>query len=58
MVAWNDAERSFDCPCHGSRFDGRGHLLHGPATRGLAPVDSDEPPSDPVPTEDGAEAPA
>jgi nitrite reductase/ring-hydroxylating ferredoxin subunit len=26
------------CPCHGSRFDLRGHLQHGPATRGLQPL--------------------
>ncbi|WP_394843508.1 FAD-dependent oxidoreductase [Pendulispora brunnea] len=34
-VAFNNAERSWDCPCHGSRFDTEGRLLHGPAARGL-----------------------
>lgn len=35
VVAWNDAERSWDCPAHGSRFDGRGHCIHGPAVGDL-----------------------
>lgn len=35
VVAWNSAERSWDCPCHGSRFDPYGRVLTGPATRDL-----------------------
>jgi nitrite reductase/ring-hydroxylating ferredoxin subunit len=35
QVAWNAAERSWDCPCHGSRFDPDGQILNGPATRPL-----------------------
>lgn len=35
-VAWNTAERSWDCPCHGSRFGQDGKCLQGPATRDLA----------------------
>jgi len=41
VVHWNEAECSWDCPCHGSRFDPRdGSRLNGPADRGLAPVDA------------------
>lgn len=35
IVRWNDAERSWDCPLHGSRFDQDGSVLEGPAVCGL-----------------------
>lgn len=35
ILTWNDAERSWDCPLHGSRFDAQGRLLEGPATEDL-----------------------
>jgi glycine/D-amino acid oxidase-like deaminating enzyme/nitrite reductase/ring-hydroxylating ferredoxin subunit len=37
VVTWNDAELSWDCPLHGSRFDASGAVLEGPAVTGLAP---------------------
>ncbi|TBN56391.1 FAD-dependent oxidoreductase [Glaciihabitans arcticus] len=37
-LTWNDAERSWDCPAHGSRFSASGTRLEGPATRDLTPV--------------------
>jgi Rieske Fe-S protein len=39
MVGWNSAEKSWDCPCHGSRFSYEGEILTGPARRGLEQVD-------------------
>jgi glycine/D-amino acid oxidase-like deaminating enzyme/nitrite reductase/ring-hydroxylating ferredoxin subunit len=35
VVTWNDAEHSWDCPAHGSRFAADGAVLGGPARRGL-----------------------
>ncbi len=35
QVNWNTAERSWDCPCHGSRFSPEGEVLHGPAVHRL-----------------------
>jgi glycine/D-amino acid oxidase-like deaminating enzyme/nitrite reductase/ring-hydroxylating ferredoxin subunit len=35
IVHFNDAERTWDCPCHGSRFDLDGHVIDGPASDDL-----------------------
>jgi Rieske Fe-S protein len=52
-VGWNTAEKSWDCPCHGGRFDALGQVLNGPPLQPLEArplteptpvlVDDDEP---------------
>jgi nitrite reductase/ring-hydroxylating ferredoxin subunit len=37
LVAWNAAERTWDCPCHGSRYSYEGKVIQGPAVDDLAP---------------------
>ena len=41
VVQWNAAEKSWDCPCHASRFDVDGGVLQGPAVKDLAPRDAE-----------------
>jgi glycine/D-amino acid oxidase-like deaminating enzyme/nitrite reductase/ring-hydroxylating ferredoxin subunit len=38
LVQFNDAEQSWDCPCHGSRFSTDGAVINGPAVKGLEPA--------------------
>jgi glycine/D-amino acid oxidase-like deaminating enzyme/nitrite reductase/ring-hydroxylating ferredoxin subunit len=42
IVDWNSAERTWDCPCHGSRFDPYGRVVNGPAISDLSPAGDDE----------------
>ena len=39
IVEWNSSEKSWDCPCHGSRYAADGHVINGPAGRGLSRQD-------------------
>ncbi len=41
ILQWNNTERSFDCPCHGSRFSCKGKLMNGPANTDLKPLDKE-----------------
>lgn len=38
IVRWNNTEKTWDCPCHGSRFDPYGSVINGPAIVGLSRV--------------------
>jgi len=42
IVQWNAAEKTWDCPCHGSRFDVDGKVLNGPTLAGLPQVEHAE----------------
>jgi Rieske Fe-S protein len=54
VVRWNSTEHTWDCKCHGSRFDARGKVLNGPAVVPLHAVDESPPRDAKLPKPEGA----
>ncbi len=46
IVGWNPVEKSWDCPCHGSRFDPYGKAIHGPTIQDLSVKKEDSKPEE------------
>lgn len=44
LVSWNPLEKTWDCPCHGARYDRLGNVVNGPANGNLSDVESEEAP--------------
>ena len=41
VIGWNSVQKTWDCPCHGSRFDCYGKVINGPANSDLTPVEEE-----------------
>ncbi len=39
LLTWNNLDKTWDCPCHGSRFDYMGHNIYNPANKSLKIID-------------------
>jgi glycine/D-amino acid oxidase-like deaminating enzyme/nitrite reductase/ring-hydroxylating ferredoxin subunit len=48
IVQWNSGEKSWDCPCHGSRYDVHGRVLNGPAIKPLDELAEQEVTTEPI----------
>jgi len=51
IVGWNSVEKSWDCPCHGSRFNCHGKVIEGPAISNLKPLPKNDAKKDWLPGE-------